>query len=187
MSVSMMKRSFTKREKALLIMLAVVVIAVVYYIFVLEPVCSGVARANAELALVREQVAAQAKVFADKRDMLDEIDREESAGFSQPAQYDNQSEVIKLLDDVLSGVEDYTLSFLQITEENGLVRRPVTLNYTANSYVEAGGVIGKLMDCPFRCDIVSFAISPTGDGMINYGKVSVRVDAVFYEIKDDMT
>ncbi len=183
--MNILKRSFTRREKILLVVLAAVVLAGVYYVMVFEPVQSGVAQAKGELALIQVQLDSQRMLADERQKLLDELETLDGSGSAQLAAYDNQSEVIKLFGELLYGISDYTLSFAQLSEESGLIRRPVTLAYTADGYRDVSDVVGKLMDCPFRCDVEAFSVTPVTSGMLNEGKVSVRVDVVFYEIEQD--
>lgn len=179
----MMNRSFTTREKVLLAVLAVLVIGCFYYLLVFRPSMDTIQASDTSLANVESDITIQQAVAANKTTLEQQIDAAKASGAKQktmPA-YDNAKNEISMLDGVLSEAVSYSLDFSDPEFADDVVRRAVSISFTANSYADAQAVLTKLIDCPYRCLISDFSISGTDLTQSATDRVSVTVNVVFFE------
>ena len=91
---------------------------------------------------------------------------------------DNLRPVMMELYAILGGAGDYSLSFGTVDAEEPIVRRSISMTYTAGSYAAAKDILQRLHDSAYRCmlDSVNISIGQGGDG-----PVSVNSTIVFFE------
>ena len=175
-----MKRQLTAREWMLLGVLGVLLLVCGYMVLFYIPVTNQRDSAinEAETCLV-ELEAAQLRL-EDKRRMEQELE-EIFARSENPlslAPYDNLRPVMMELYAILGGAGDYSLSFGTVDAEEPIVRRSISMTYTAGSYAAAKDILQRLHDSAYRCmlDSVNISIGQGGDG-----PVSVNSTIVFFE------
>ena len=109
---------------------------------------------------------------------------------SEIPKYDNLQQVMDFLNTVLSSASEYTLSFqgLQQPEDGGILRRAMQMTFITLSYDGARSMIEQLQNCPYRCQLSDFSISPVSAGgqskdaaSLLDGPVQVSVTVTFYE------
>lgn len=182
----MMSRSFTKREKILLLVMAVLLLGLVYYQFVIREAADAVERYDVkelESELLIEQAKAQSKA-----QMLAEIEKGTTDVNGIVASYNNIKNEIRELNDILSGTSGYNISFEQAVRSGDTARRDITITYEASNYKKARSVMKSLKNCKYRCMIkdVSFTSQSEGSsGLRSGGKVSVSLKVTFYETMVD--
>jgi len=179
----MMNRPFTRREKALILVLVVLLLAVGYAKLFYGPLNDDLLdaqnrRADAESALVLEQAKLQ-----QMQDMEDELTklRAEGAAKAEIPDYDNVENVMVQLDTILAAASRYSLTFQDVTFGDELVSRPVSLSFDADSYASAHGILTALYQCPYRCTLGDLNVASARDASVNAGPVSVSVTVTFYE------
>lgn len=184
-------RRFTPREKILLVVLAVILLAGAYLWLVQEPISQSLSRIRSqqEEAEMDRLVLDAKKVKLDQmREELDVILAESDA--KEIPQYDNQQNVINMLNSVLASTTDYTLSFEPISQGDGdvMIRRVINMTFYCNSYQEARGIVNQLHDGPYRCQIGNLAISAISQGVtgstldLNVYPVQVTMNITFFEL-----
>lgn len=151
----MLRRSFSKREKALLIILALLLIGIGYYLFVWQPVEERIESADArtveaEDALLVEQT--RYAVLEQMRAELAEMDAQPDSAAEIPP-YDNAKRVMRLLNGVLSASKSYSISFDNIAFQGDLAVRSMRMSFSCNSYADAKNIIRALYAGPYRCTI----------------------------------
>lgn len=175
-----MKRSLTAREWILLGVLAVVAAVSGYVMLFYLPVTAQRDAAREETELCRLQIEAAQLRLTEKRRMERELEelfaREESP--RSLAAFDNLQPVMLELHTILADTRDYSLSFGTVDTEEPIVRRSISLSYTAGSYAAAREILQRLHDSAYRCmlDSVSVSVGQEGDGL-----VSVDSTIVFFE------
>lgn len=175
-----MKRKLTVREWALLGVLAVLVVVSGYMMLFYMPVTAQRDSALSEAEACRIELEAVQLRLEEKQRMereLEEIFAQSEDPLSL-APYDNLQPVMMELHTILDGAEDYSLSFGTVDTEEPIVRRSISLAYTAASYTEAREILQRLHDSAYRCmlDDVSILAGQGGDGLI-----SVNSTIVFFE------
>ncbi len=175
-----MRRKLTVREWVLLGVLALLVGVSGYVMLFYMPVTAQRDSALGEAEVCQLELEAVQLRLEEKRRM----ERELEEIFSQPeeplglAPYDNLQPVMMELHTILNGAEDYSLSFGTVDTEEPIVRRSISLSYTAGSYAAAREILQRLHDSAYRCmlDSVSVSVGQEGDGLI-----SVDSTIVFFE------
>ena len=94
------------------------------------------------------------------------------------ANYDNLQPVMLELNTVLSGTEDYSLSFSTVDTSQTIVRRSISLSFTSGSYEAARATLRQLCGSAYRCLLDSVDLSI---GRESGGSVSVNGVLLFFE------
>lgn len=184
-------KQFTKREKVLLVLLAVLLLAACYYWFVQQPIANELERIEME----RSEAQAEQIVLDAKAQRLEEMRAELELLFAQPGglaetpAYDNLQNIITQFNAILASASEYNLNFqpVEMPEEGNVVRRVINMNFTCGSYAVAQDMVQRLHDGPYRCQIGPLAIAPAAtvgaDGAsLNRGPVQVSLTITYFEI-----
>ena len=184
----MLSRAFTRREKVLLTILALLLVFAFYYLVIEVRVGDAIDSYKEQIAFDDQQIAAlsaqKAKMDAMKAE-LEEIMKQDDPIIVPD--YDNLQEVMIFLNTVLSITNDYSINFgnAQMPAEGSyIVQRDVQINFSAPSYDVAKTVISGLQDSHFCCRVSNVSIVPGVNGhAITDGNVSVGLSMSFYEAK----
>lgn len=175
-----MKRKLTAREWILLGVLAVLAAVSGYVMLFYMPVTTQRDNAINEAELCRLELEAAQLRLEEKHRMereLEEIFAQSEDPLSL-APYDNLQPVMMELNAILDGAEDYSLSFGTVDTEEPIVRRSISMTYTAGSYAAARDILQQLHDSAYRCMLDSVGISVGQEGN---GSVTVDSTIVFFE------
>lgn len=175
-----MRRKLTAREWILIGVLAVLVVVSGYVMLFYMPVTTQRDSAISEAENCQLELEAAQLRLEEKRRMEQELE-EIFAQSEEPlslAPYDNLKPVMMELNAILGGAEDYSLSFGSVDAEEPIVRRSISLTYTAGSYAAARDILQRLHDSAYRCMLDSVSISV---GQSGGGPVSVNGTIVFFE------
>lgn len=177
-----MSRAFTKREKIMLLVLAVILVAAAYYLFVIQSVANTKAANESQLQEVKGQIMVQEKITSMRSNMQGELDKMgDINNLPTIATYDNLSNELDELNTVLAKTSAYDLKLSQPTLQNETVRRVVTLTFTTPSYDAATAVLEAIQNGKYRCDITDFAM--TGKMLANGSieSVSSTLTVTYFE------
>ena len=191
-----LKREFSRREKILLIVLVVLILAALYFYAVDYPARQVNATAKTETENLQTEIA----ILSAKKDKQDKMSAELDALLADPTtvaipDYDNLQEVISFLNTVLYNTEDYSLSFPGIDfpkEEDSvsIARRYLSMTFVSPSYKSARTMIDRLQASPYCCQIGSVQIRPVlydldhrlvEDAALTDGSVEVTLSMTFFE------
>ena len=177
-----MNREFTTREKLLILLLCLILVGLAYYQFVDQPVRTALNNAHAERdSLLTELTAVNAKLTVMRR-MRDEMEDITAGGtVSEMKSYNNSKPEIALLNDILRGTPDYTISFADVTRDGDQIRRNFTMTFTADSYARIQRIVKQLSESPYRCLIGDLKISVTRGKTMEEGPINVNATATFFE------
>lgn len=175
-----MKRKLTAREWILLGVLAVLVVVSGYIMLFYVPVTTQRDNALAEAETCRLELEAAQLRLGEKQRMERELEEifSQSENPLSLAPYDNLQPVMMELNAILAGTDDYSLSFGTVDAEQPIVRRSISLTYTAGSYAGAKDILQQLHDSAFRCMLDSVNISVGQDAQ---SPVTVNSTIVFFE------
>ncbi len=175
---SMLNRSFSTREKVLLLALAIVLVLAAYYFLVVKNVADTIAANQAELEDVQTQIDVQTALAAARGSMEREL-AELGDGESLPevAAYDNIRNELNELNALMSSATTYDLTFEQPKLDGELVRRAVTVSFTAPDYRSALNVVNELGNGSYRCLIEDFTMNGKllADGSVESVAATVKV------------
>ena len=129
----MMDREFTPREKGMLLVLAVLLLALGYMKLFYAPVQQAVEdnqQRQTELqdqALIEQSRALKMQVMEKE---LEELKAGNAVPDAQVPDYDNVQRVMIELNAILARAQEYSLAFDDVSlDDSGLVRRPVELTF----------------------------------------------------------
>ena len=150
--MKVLSRSFSLKEKILLLLLSLILVGLAYYQFVDQPVRSALATAQAEAdALSVELCAVEAKL-ARMRRMRAELEDVTAGGTaSEMGSYNNSKAELAMLNDVLSEALQYSITFANVTRNGDQIRRNFTLQLIADSYDTMEHIINSINSSHHRC------------------------------------
>lgn len=175
-----MNRKLTAREWILLGLLAVIALVSGYVMLFRMPMTARRDTALSETELCRVEIEAAQIRAEEKRRMERELEALFADG-AEPvaiADYDNLQPVMFELNTILSGAEDYSLSFGTVDTSQSIVRRSISLSFTSRSYESARDILGQLCSSAYRCLLDSVSISV---GQSAEGNVSVDGVVLYFE------
>ncbi len=177
-------REFSSREKALLLVLVLVILASLYYLFIFQPVTDRISRAESSAADLEVQlVSLDTKVMQIKR-MQKSIEEYADNGHivSIMPSYNAGKQELVFLNSTLAASEDYYVGFTNITRNGNQIRREFALRFTVSDYSEAENIINILEHSDLRCLISDFSVKPVEqDQSVEDGAVEASCVATFYE------
>lgn len=195
----MLMRSFTRREKVLLVVLAIVLVVGLYFLCVHRPVEASLAKAAEE----QEELDLQIQVAQVKLDQRNKMQAELDEIFALPKDritvmpaYNNLETLMVQFDSIFMGLEP-KLSFPATKVNEGIVTRPIEFEFEAPSYEEARAILTRLTRTGQRSLLEGLSINPKetvrvisrgrtvttqSTGNIQQGTVLVRGTIYFYEL-----
>ncbi len=182
--MNILSREFSPREKVLLVVLGVIILAAVYYLVIFQPVTerTKAAEANAQ-DLETRLVALNAKV-AQIQKMQKSIEEYTDNGhiISIMPSYNAGKQELVFLNSTLAASNDYYVGFTNITREGNQIRREFSLKFTVDRYSEAEDIMNVLEHSDLRCLISDFTVKPVEqEAMLDNGEVEASCVATFYE------
>ena len=190
--MKILSRDFSRGEKIILIILAIVLVGLVYYQFVDKAVRESIEKANAEAEAIKVElttVNAKIKRMEEMQAELDSITSDPNASYM--GSYNNSKEEIAFLNDVLSNALQYSISFSNVTRDGDQIRRNFSLQFTTSDYASMERIIKQLCDGKMRCLINDISYSTTRYnysaaerekyGVDYYERVNVNCTATFFE------
>lgn len=175
--MNVMSREFTRSEKVLLVILSALLIGLLYYRFVYlttEDMVEDIkhqadtTQADLDMANARLQKLQKMQGEMEALDVDDETSRMES--------YNNSKKETAFLNQVLRGVDDYSISFADVTRNGNQIRRSFSLQFVTKDYKEAVGIVDDLTHGEYRCLVDDINYSLTDDKGIY-----INLTATFFE------
>lgn len=158
----MLMRSFTKREKALLLVLVLIVLAGLYMLLVHTPV----ERSLTQLAEEKEDAELLVQVAQVRAARYNQMKNELEEIFSQPKDqitvmppYDNTKALMVELNHIFGELE-YNLAFSDVVFQEGVAIRAVQFTFDAPSYEVARNIIDRLGHTGNRSLMNTLTIAP---------------------------
>lgn len=179
----MKSRRFSTREKTLLLILALLLVGVAYYLLVQVPI----AEQRGELAAQMTETESEMMVEQVKNDRLEGMRGEIGALAGQPDSpikpvpaYDNVQSVMLFLSQTFSPAQKYSVSFDPVDASEQFVRRVVRLTFDSADYAAAKATVQLLLNGPYRCQAGDFTLSATEKG------VAVTLTLTFFEAQSSI-
>ena len=168
--MNVLSREFTRSEKILLVLLSILLIGLLYYRFVYVTTEDMYSSLKAESDAVQTDLEiANAKVerLEQMQNEIDGMDLDEDS--SRMESYNNSKNETAFLNQVLRGVDDYSISFAEITRDGAQIRRSFSLQFVTKSYKEAESVVDELSHGEYRClvDDINYTLKDNEDIYIN--------------------
>ncbi|WP_139651325.1 hypothetical protein [Raoultibacter phocaeensis] len=182
MNKSILSRSFSTREKALILTLVVVLLVAAYYFLVVRNVAETRAANATAIEDVQTQIEVQ-KILAQGREkMQHELDELGTlANLPEVAVYDNLRNELDELNGILRFTTSYDLKFSTPELDGTTIRRPVNITFSVPTYAEALGIVDRLQNGAYRCDVTNFSFDATmtADGTVT--NVNAVLEVTYFE------
>jgi len=175
--MKIMSRDFSKTEKALIIILIIVLVGLAYYYFVDRTVRDSIASAKSEEEMLQTEIDAVEQrllYLQNKQNSMDQL--EADGNLSWMNSYNNSKAEVAFLNDILGNTANYAISFSDVTRTGDQIRRMFTLQYTTKNYKEAQDIMEKLCNGENRCLVGDVRCTVNADG-----EVTMNQSATFYE------
>lgn len=179
--MKIMSRDFTTREKIMLLILTLILLAAGYYVVVDQPIRTAINEArsqqeelNTELMFLQTKAAALSSMQSE----LESIEQGESLG--KMGSYNNSKAELDELNRLLKAADTYDISFSNVTRDGDLIRRAFSLTFSASDYDKAAELVKSLCSGEWRCIVSDIRVVGEEDDL-RAGKVNVGVTATFYE------
>lgn len=158
-----MFNKISSREKVLLVILIVLIIASMWYMLFYTPTQEKKARYEAELLEMEDTIILAEARVAHMRKMKSELEALTVEGaeneIKETPLYDNSRKLMENLNLILMSAVEYSISFSEITEKEQIARRDVALNYQCRSYEQAKEILTNIRDGKYPCIIKDVNLS----------------------------
>lgn len=176
-------RDFTRTEKILIALLALVLIALLYYQFVQRPVKEATAKYNNEAQSLEIEIDAAQQKAAKLHNLQSSMDELEAQGkLSYMGSYNNSKPEVRFLNDILADTLTYSIDFSSVTRSGDQIRRSFKLQYATGGFRKAREILENLQECENRCLVSDVACSISASGY-----TTVQANATFYETMEGGT
>ena len=183
----MKKAKLTARESVMLVFLVVLLVGVGYYMGFYTPLqndLSSIAMRSAETDTAITTAMTKVKKMNDMQAELDEIFARPADEITEIAPYDNKEVVLNQLYGILGRTRDYSLNFTDPeVQDDGTVRRNISMSFNYDSYKAAKNVIRDLTDSQWRCLVSTLSVACQDGDVMQYG-VTVTATSTFVEHTD---
>ena len=185
--MKILTRGFSKKEKILLAVLAVILVALCYYHFVYQSSKEAIEQAQAEQESQTTEIQILSAQLSRLQDMEAELEETKAEGkASYMPSYNAKKAELQFLNSVLQKSDEYNITFTELTRNSEQIRRSFTLEFTAKNYAAAEALIEELYQSENRCLIKDIVINgkknnnKTGAD-ITENTVKCNLTATFYE------
>ena len=164
--------NFSRKEKLMIFVLAILLIGLIYYRFVHISVNNAIISADNEAqALQTELDLANARLNRIKgaKDKM-------GTGMQRMESYNGSKTETAFLNTVLAAATDYSVTFDDVTREGNQIRRNFHLKYTAANYDAAMSIMKDLTTGEYRCLVGDMKCSIDKSGI-----TTVDASGTFYE------
>ncbi len=162
----MVSYKLSKREKVLLIILAIVVVAIAWFMLVFQGTTNDIARLESEIASTDASIDVATSRVTQMEAMEEAIAEHKAEGSESTAipNYDNLQPLMAELNTIMSATSTYTLTFDEVDRNSSpdFVYRGVRINFSCGSFAAAEAVIKALATGTFPCAIDSISIVDNG-------------------------
>lgn len=179
---SILNRSFSTREKGLLLALVVMLLVASYYFLVVRNVADTLAENQSRMEEIQQQIDQQTALATVRQKMQSELDElGEVKDLPEVAVYDNLRNELNELNSLMAQTTVYDVNFKQPERDGDLVRRAVSVSFTVSTYQQAFDIVRSLEDGPYRCEISDFSLvgKMLADG--NVESVSATLNVTYLE------
>lgn len=167
----MLTYTFSKREKILIAIMAVVLIGVLWWKFVFEGVNNRLTQLDSDIATAQSTLVIEQAKASSIQQMKAQLEAWRASGIPMKTMpsYDNIKPLSSELNNILGAAATYTLKFDDVItgaddekESNvnaNTAQRGVTLSFDCDSYVTARSILSALVEGKYPCSIDSISIT----------------------------
>lgn len=160
----MLTYTFSKREKALLLVLALVLIGVAWYQFLFVPTQEQMQQIDSQIAEAQDEITVDAVKAQQIPTMQEEIARYQAEGIepSVTPAYDNTQALMAELDTKLENAYVYLLEFDDVDTGDGsagtIASRGLSLGFNCENYEAARDILLSLAHGDYSCSLDQYSI-----------------------------
>ena len=179
----MLMRSFTKREKIVLLVLVLFLVAGFYFLVIHYPVTNRLEEIESEELMVQDQTdfaIAKGQVYVRMKNELNDIMALPLEKITVMPSYDNFQALSFYLRGIFDGIAP-DLRFGDPKIEGRIATRSISFSFNADSYEIAKETLRQLTGTGFRCLMQNVTISPE-DGDLENNSLRVSGTIIFYEL-----
>jgi hypothetical protein len=182
----MLTYKMSRREKALVLVFAIILVAVAWFVFVYQNTTDQITKIEGELSTVQSQTQLMEARASQIDQMKAEIEQRKAEGAKpvEVPEYDNIQPLMAQLNRIMSAAASYSLSFDDLDTSNaGYVARGVRIDYESSSYEAAESIVDALAagKYPCRVDTISINDKSTKASSSKDAPVSASVHVTFFE------
>lgn len=182
----MLTYTFSKREKIMLAILAVLLIAIGWFELVYVNTSEQIRSIESQIEATNDSITIEQTRLAKKQEMEKVIEKRKAEGAKATPipEYDNIRPLMAELNNVMSKAENYTLSFDALdTESTEYVLRGIGMQFGCSSYAAAEEIVALIADGSYPCIVDAVNISDAGTTNVrsNGSNVQATIHVVFYE------
>jgi len=181
----MLNHQFTTREKILILVCSIIALGIFYYQFAFSGFQSQMAQYDT--ADLEDQVMVEETRAMKLSQMKEDIANASGKTLGEVAVYNNQSNEIQALNDILSGrATSISITWNQPTLTDMTVRRDASISFTAADYATAREILTDLSNCRYRLIIndVSLNAKDTETSLTESAGINASVTVTFFETAD---
>jgi len=140
-----MKKKLSKREIVLLIALVVIILCVLWYKMIYEPVNSKIETYNRDREAEQTELTVLLPKIQQKNEMADAVEKIKASGIVEkiPA-YDNSKELMVALNKVMTAAQSYEIDFGEADRDGYIFIHKINIVFTTDGYKQARQIIDKL-------------------------------------------
>jgi len=183
----MLTYKFSRREKALVLVLVIIAVLLAWYILVFQSTTDQLTRLESEIATVEDETAIASAKVSQMGYMKQVIEEKKAAGVTPTPMpyYDNMQPLMTRLDTVMSVADSYQLSFGDLdVNSSKYIMRPVNISFTCDSYATAESIVRSLARGPYPCVVDSVMISDGSNRSSGNSACGGSVHVIFLEKND---
>ncbi len=184
----MLKHEFSTREKTLLVICAVLALGIFYYLFAYQNFQT--LEKQYDTTDMEDQIMIEEARLSSMKSMQSDIDSAQGQNSGEIAVYNNQSNEIQALNDILQDrASDISISWTQPTLTGSIVRRNAAITFKTGSYDTGRAILNDLSACKYRLVMNDVQMDAGGgDAVLSTStSVSVSVSVTFFETTDGAT
>lgn len=174
-----MSRRFTRQEKILLLVCALMFLGIFYYQVIWKSTSQTIENYNIQI-LEDELLLAQTKAIK-MVEMENYIEQNKEQNRGIVADYNNLQNEITELNEILAEASTYQLDFEDATTDGSIVRRNINITFQTGDYSAAKRIIQALKDSRYKCLVREINLSVKEGGLQTADLVNVNLKATFYE------
>lgn len=177
----MLSYTFSKREKVLLLALALMVVGVAWFVLVYQGTANRATELDSRIAETTMEVSAAKAKVAQVEVMKREIENRKEAG-AQPTtvpDFDNVTSLMAELNRVLGAASSYSISFdpLDMSSSSGYALRGIEITFDTSSFAQAESIVESLVFGSYSCSVDSLDVNTAASS----GVVSTTIHLIYVE------
>lgn len=176
-----MTKKLSKREKILLAVLVVIVAILLWYKFAYEPINKKIDQLNSQAMGEQAEIDSQFALVESMRRMqktVEELKADETTK-AIPI-YDNSKQLMVSLNSVMESADAYALTFNDVSQDDYILSRTITMTFTTSTYEDARAIIDRLDEETFTNQISDVKVYLNTSGS---SKVLVELTITYFEVE----